>query len=225
MQSLLCFLNDIFWPILALVGSFLLCNLRIKIGAAAVAQWKWIGLQIARLNNQPCTWGNFHPKDSYHQPMWLCVCVCLFVCLSVCLSTLVCVFLCYARSSIALEYRVVVLNNLHSFIHLFICSFIRCRLQVESYIHRLYSDHPALPTADSLSPDAPVHQWLPPQRDARTAHQAAALRRSVAVLFAFQRRPSSDDVFVRDTRRWLSNMVSREGGKEGGREWWSEGGR
>ena len=87
------------------------------------------------------------------------------------------------------------------------CLFPPLRMQVESYIYRLYSEHPALPTSASQAQNAPVRQWLPHQRDARTSHQVAILRRCISVLFAFQRRPASDDVFVKDTRRWLSSMV------------------
>ena len=45
------------------------------------------------------------------------------------------------------------------------------------------------------------------QRDVDVSHQVDELRHCVNVLFAFQRRPTKDHVFVNDTRQWLARLV------------------
>ena len=45
------------------------------------------------------------------------------------------------------------------------------------------------------------------QRDANITHQVQQLRQCISILFAFQRRPTKDSVFVTDTRHWLSRLV------------------
>ena len=45
------------------------------------------------------------------------------------------------------------------------------------------------------------------QRDANVSHQVQQLRQCISILFAFQRRPTKDRVFVTDTRHWLSRLV------------------
>lgn len=46
------------------------------------------------------------------------------------------------------------------------------------------------------------------QRDVSVSHQVDQLRQCISILFAFQRRPTKDNLFVTDTRQWLSRLVS-----------------
>lgn len=50
--------------------------------------------------------------------------------------------------------------------------------------------------------------FLAHQRDPSVTHQVEALKSCISVLFAFQRKPTKDDVFTKDVRQWLSLMVS-----------------
>jgi len=45
------------------------------------------------------------------------------------------------------------------------------------------------------------------QRDAGVSHQIDQLRQCISILFAFQRKPTRDNVFVTDSRQWLSRLV------------------
>ena len=45
------------------------------------------------------------------------------------------------------------------------------------------------------------------QRDVDVSHQVDQLRQCISILFAFQRRPSKDSVFVTDSHQWLSRLV------------------
>ena len=45
-------------------------------------------------------------------------------------------------------------------------------------------------------------------RDELLTEQTQLLRECIDVLFMFQRKPCKDDVFVRDTRSWLTRLVS-----------------
>ena len=50
--------------------------------------------------------------------------------------------------------------------------------------------------------------WLLGDRDPSLTKQIQSLRECIDVLFMFQRKPAKDDVFVRDTRSWLTRWVS-----------------
>ena len=54
----------------------------------------------------------------------------------------------------------------------------------------------------------PTVAWLAHQRDAQVSHQVEHLKICISILFMFQRKPAKDDIFVRDTRSWLSRLVS-----------------
>lgn len=53
-----------------------------------------------------------------------------------------------------------------------------------------------------------IAAFLAHQRDPSVTHQVEALKSCISVLFAFQRKPTKDDVFTKDVRQWLSLMVS-----------------
>ena len=50
--------------------------------------------------------------------------------------------------------------------------------------------------------------WMLKDRDELLTEQIQLLRECIDVLFMFQRKPCKDDVFVRDTRSWLTRLVS-----------------
>src|SRR5688572_27199134 len=50
--------------------------------------------------------------------------------------------------------------------------------------------------------------FLAHQRDPSVTHQVEALKSCISVFFAFQRKPTKDDVFTKDVRQWLSLTVS-----------------
>ena len=49
--------------------------------------------------------------------------------------------------------------------------------------------------------------YLVHQRDASVSSQVEALKQCISVLFMYQRKPAKDDVFVKDTRLWLTRLV------------------
>ncbi|ELT99412.1 hypothetical protein CAPTEDRAFT_188527 [Capitella teleta] len=78
------------------------------------------------------------------------------------------------------------------------------RLKVESYLYELFLDNPSL---RNFPRNAPVIAHLAHQLNRRVSQQVSALKHCISVLFAFQRKPAKDPVFVSDTQKWLSILV------------------
>lgn len=60
-----------------------------------------------------------------------------------------------------------------------------------------------------VSNEIAVSAFLAHQRDPAIAHQVEQLKSCISILFSFQRKPTKDDVFTKDTRQWLAVLVRK----------------
>ncbi|CAL4113300.1 unnamed protein product, partial [Meganyctiphanes norvegica] len=80
------------------------------------------------------------------------------------------------------------------------------KLQVENYMQKILSDCPELLQLTKTSPVKPCSgsQCHP----SHLSIQNEKLRLCISVLFAFQRRGIKDQIFIRDTRQWLTDLIA-----------------
>ncbi|XP_033099652.1 ectopic P granules protein 5 homolog isoform X3 [Anneissia japonica] len=79
------------------------------------------------------------------------------------------------------------------------------RLQIESYLYFLITKNPTL---ESINKYSPITAHLVGESSREDQQQIERLRQCISVLFAFQRRPTQDQVFIDVTREWLKRLIA-----------------
>lgn len=79
------------------------------------------------------------------------------------------------------------------------------RLQIESYLHRLLD---SIPELKDIPRNAPILVYVDGRRPPQLSVHIGEVKRCVAILFSFQRKPLNDAHSLQDTRTWLTRLVS-----------------
>lgn len=80
------------------------------------------------------------------------------------------------------------------------------KLHIEHYIHHLLNSTPGL---NELPSNAMVTSHIPSHNPTHLSPETARLKDCISVLFIFERRPTQDESFTADCRRWLDILVCR----------------
>ncbi|XP_061187011.1 ectopic P granules protein 5 homolog [Saccostrea echinata] len=94
-------------------------------------------------------------------------------------------------------------HNIQNQLALYSYSSQLARLQVESYIHDLFTSSPILRDIPRNAPVQACHHHSPDVQ-----HQVNRLRDCITVLFVFHRQPIKDQEFVQNIRTWTQRLVS-----------------